>query len=152
MDRLRIFDLTNQFLKITKSKNEFRSTGRNKIQPDLKFKFIISETELSKFFITTNIQLAIIEKYFDRNKDIKIKFLAMYASETSKENILVFKGGAKNRTIRIKEQVLDIEFISNDKSVINLDTYFVYNNPYRLRLSLDGALSNTIFRYLWEYG
>ena len=151
MDRLRIFDLTNQFLKITKSKYAFRSTGINKIQPELEFEFIISETELSNFFITTNIQLAIIEKYLDRNKNIKIKFLAMYASETSKENILIFKGGIKNREIRVKEQVLDIEFVSSDKSVEYLDTYFVYN-PYRLRLNLDGALSNTIFKYLWEYG
>ena len=43
MDRLRIFDLTNQFLKITKSKHAFRSTGINKIQPELEFEFIIDE-------------------------------------------------------------------------------------------------------------
>ena len=68
MDRLRIFDLTNQFLKITKSKHEFRSTGMNKIQPELEFEFIIDERKLVNFFATTNIQLAIIEKYLDKNK------------------------------------------------------------------------------------
>lgn len=151
MDRLRVFDITNQFLKITKSKYEFRSTGINKIQPELKFEFIIDERKLVNFFLTTNIQLAIIEKYIDKNKDIKIKFLAMYASETSKENTLVFKGSTKNREIQVKEQVLDIEFVSSNKSVEYLDTYFVYN-PYRLRLDLAGALSNTVYRYLEEYG
>lgn len=152
MDRLRIFDITNQFLKITKSKYEFRSTGINKIQPDLKFEFIIDERKLVDFFRTTYIQLAIIEKYLDKNKDIKIKFLAIYASETSKESILVFKESTENRTIQVKEQVLDIESVRVIKSVEYLDTYFVYN-PYRLRLNLgvDGALSNTIFKYLEEY-
>ena len=74
-----------------------------------------------------------------------------YASETSKENILVFKEDTENREIQVKEQVLDIEFVSSNKSVEYLDTYFVYN-PYRLRLDLAGALSNTIYRYLEEYG